>query len=146
MSSDSPFRYDRYRGVISLVNVQQGVIRKGDRVVSSHTKKKYEVIDVGIMHPEEISTGSLHPGQVGFIACNMKESSEGTCLPLNSLHKLTYFLLLIAHIGDTLHHVGQPVESMPGFKPTKAMVRSVSHGRRSEILKIFTGVCWSFPD
>ncbi|KAK0196836.1 P-loop containing nucleoside triphosphate hydrolase protein [Armillaria mellea] len=58
--------YDRYRGVISLISVQEGVIRKG------------------IMHPEEIPTNGLYPGQVGYIACNMKESSE-------------------AHIGDTLH-------------------------------------------
>lgn len=89
-------RYDRYRGVISLVNVQEGVLRKGeayhiqpyplpdmsittrgDKIVSCHTRKKYEVTEVGIMHPEEISTNGLYPGQVGYIACNMKESSEG---------------------------------------------------------------------
>ncbi|CAL1705284.1 unnamed protein product [Somion occarium] len=95
--------YDRYRGVISLVNVQSGVLRKGDKIASCHTRKKYDIIDLGIMHPEEVSTTSLRPGQVGYIACNMKESSE-------------------AHIGDTLHRVGSPVESMPGFKPAKAMV------------------------
>ncbi|KAH9950270.1 P-loop containing nucleoside triphosphate hydrolase protein [Amylocystis lapponica] len=95
--------YDRYRGVISLVNIKDGVLRKGDKIVSCHTGKKYEVTDLGIMHPEEEPTASLRPGQVGYIACNMKESSE-------------------AHIGDTLHRVGQPVKPMPGFKPAKAMV------------------------
>lgn len=49
----------------------------GDRIASCHTRKKYEIIEVGIMHPEELSTDSLRAGQVGFIACNMKESSEG---------------------------------------------------------------------
>lgn len=49
----------------------------GDKIASCHTRKKYEVIDIGLMHPEEESTGSLQPGQVGYIACNMKESSEG---------------------------------------------------------------------
>ncbi|CCM04403.1 uncharacterized protein FIBRA_06580 [Fibroporia radiculosa] len=90
--------YDRYRGVISLVNIQGG-----DKIASCHTRKKYEVVDLGIMHPEESPTASLQPGQVGFIACNMKESSE-------------------AHVGDTLHRVGETVEPMPGFKLAKAMV------------------------
>ncbi|KAG1754377.1 GTP-binding protein lepa C-terminus-domain-containing protein [Suillus lakei] len=85
--------YDRYRGVISLVSIQDGIIQKGDRIASCHTRKKYEITEVGLMHPEEVPTSSLQPGQVGYIACNMKESSE-------------------AHIGDTLHRVG----------PSKAMV------------------------
>ncbi|KAF8891221.1 translation factor GUF1, mitochondrial [Infundibulicybe gibba] len=95
--------YDRYRGVISLVNIQEGILRRGDKIASCHTRKKYEVTELGIMYPEEIPTTSLHPGQVGYIACNMKESAE-------------------AHIGDTLYRVGEPVDPMPGFKPSKAMV------------------------
>ncbi|KAL4246078.1 Translation factor GUF1, mitochondrial [Abortiporus biennis] len=95
--------YDRYRGVISLLSIQGGVLRKGDKIASCHTRKKYEVTELGIMYPEEVPTTSLRPGQVGYIACNMKESSE-------------------AHIGDTLHRVGSAVEPMPGFKPAKAMV------------------------
>ncbi|KAI0256867.1 GTP-binding protein lepa [Lactifluus subvellereus] len=95
--------YDRYRGVISLVSLQDGVLRKGDKIASCHTRKKYEITELGIMHPEEVPTAQLLPGQVGYIACNMKQSSE-------------------AHIGDTLHRVGEPVEPMPGFKPAKAMV------------------------
>jgi translation elongation factor EF-4 len=77
------------------------------------------------MHPEEIPTESLNPGQVGYFACNMKQSSEGIHL---------YFILcstglysiscvrLTAHIGDTIHRVGEIVEPMAGFQPTKAMV------------------------
>ncbi|KAI0341647.1 GTP-binding protein lepa [Trametopsis cervina] len=95
--------YDQYRGVVSLVSIQGGILKKGDKIASCYTRKKYEVIDVGIMHPEEMSTQTLRPGQVGYVACNMKESSE-------------------AHIGDTLHRVGAPVDPMPGFKPAKAMV------------------------
>lgn len=52
-------------------------MRAGDKVASCHTRKKYEVQEVGIMFPEELPTGSLQPGQVGYITCNMKESSEG---------------------------------------------------------------------
>ncbi|KAG6837271.1 Translation factor guf1 mitochondrial [Arthromyces matolae] len=97
------YSYDRYRGVISLINVQEGVLRKGDKITSCHTRKKYEVTEIGIMHPEEVQTDGLRAGQVGYIACNMKESSE-------------------AHIGDTLHRVGEPVEPLPGFQPAKPMV------------------------
>ncbi|KAH9483887.1 Translation factor guf1 mitochondrial [Psilocybe cubensis] len=109
-SADSPLKaflfdsmYDKYRGVISLVSVQGGVLRKGDKIASCYTRKKYEITELGIMYPEEIPTKSLNPGQVGYIACNMKQSSE-------------------AHIGDTIHRVGETVEPMAGFQPTKAMV------------------------
>ncbi|KAI0807892.1 GTP-binding protein lepa [Fomes fomentarius] len=95
--------YDRYRGVISLMSIQEGVLRKGDKIASCHTRKKYEVTELGIMHPEEESTDCLRPGQVGFVACSMKESAE-------------------AHIGDTFYRLGQPVDPMAGFKPAKAMV------------------------
>jgi hypothetical protein len=57
---------------------------------------------------QEIPTGSLYAGQCGYITCNMKESAE-------------------AHIGDTLHIQGAPVEAMPGFQPAKAMVVSTGH-------------------
>lgn len=71
------------------------------------------------MHPEEIPTDSLHPGQVGYIACNMKESSEGAHprQPQRTMSKIS-----IAHIGDTLHRVGESVAAMTGFQPAKAMV------------------------
>ncbi|KAL9715366.1 Translation factor guf1 mitochondrial [Leucoagaricus gongylophorus] len=95
--------YDKYRGVISLINIQNGTLKRGDKIVSCHTRKKYEITEVGIMHPEETPVQVLHPGQVGYIACNMKQSSE-------------------AHIGDTLHRLGSPVDPMAGFKPSKAMV------------------------
>ncbi|CAK5277610.1 unnamed protein product [Mycena citricolor] len=76
--------YDRYRGVVSLLAIQDGVLKKGDRIASSYTRKKYEVTDLGIMNPEEIPATSLFPGQVGFIACNMKESTEGRLLSIGA--------------------------------------------------------------
>ncbi|KAG9013242.1 Translation factor guf1 mitochondrial [Tulasnella sp. 427] len=112
--------YDRYRGVISLFSLQDGQIKKGmfgsvrglqlhsykssgDKIISCHTKKRYDVIEVGVMNPEETPVGTLYAGQVGYVACNMKQSSE-------------------AHIGDTFYRMGEPVEPMPGFKQSKAMV------------------------
>ncbi|KAG6376243.1 GTP-binding protein lepa [Boletus reticuloceps] len=100
--------YDRYRGVISLVSITRWgdsflFMLTGDKIASCHTRKKYEVQEVGVMYPEELPTASLRPGQVGYIACNMKESSE-------------------AHVGDTLYRVGAQVDPMPGFRPAKPMV------------------------
>jgi len=53
------------------------VSSEGDKIASCHTRKKYEITELGIMHPEEVPAGQLLPGQVGYIACNMKQSSEG---------------------------------------------------------------------
>jgi translation elongation factor EF-4 len=50
--------------------------------MSCHTRRKYEITEVGVMHPEEIPTSSLQSGQVGYIACNMKESSEGEAIAI----------------------------------------------------------------
>ncbi|KAG8763099.1 Translation factor guf1 mitochondrial [Ceratobasidium sp. 423] len=55
-------QYDRYRGVVSLVSLQSGQLRKGDKIASCHTRKKYDIVDIGIMHPEEEPTGMLQAG------------------------------------------------------------------------------------
>lgn len=107
---DKPFRgllfdswYDKYVGVVCMLGMKDGVLRKGDKVVSAHSDTKYEITEIGIMHPEQVPTGYLHAGQVGYIVCGMKSASE-------------------AHIGDTFHHLGQTVEVLPGFQPAQSMV------------------------
>ncbi|KAG8902858.1 Translation factor guf1 mitochondrial [Tulasnella sp. 403] len=92
-------------GVISLFSIQDGVLKKGDKIVSCHTKKRYDVIEVGVMNPEETPIGNIYAGQVGYVACNMKQSSEGK-----------------SHIGDTFYQFGEAVEPLAGFKQSKAMV------------------------
>jgi translation elongation factor EF-4 len=52
----------------------------GDKIASCHTRKKYEVTELGIMHPEELPTTSLQAGQVGYVACNMKQANEGAAM------------------------------------------------------------------
>lgn len=59
----------------------------GDKIASCHTRKRYEITDLGIMHPEEVPTTQLLPGQVGYIACNMKQSSEGTRPSVHTLSR-----------------------------------------------------------
>ncbi|KAJ2701637.1 Translation factor guf1 mitochondrial [Coemansia sp. IMI 209128] len=109
-SEDKPFKallfdtwYDTYVGVVCLMAVKDGSIRRGDKIVSSHSGTKYEVMEVGVMHPEQTPTTQLRVGQVGYIVCNMKSIAE-------------------AHVGDTFYRDKFPVEALPGFVPAKSMV------------------------
>lgn len=107
---DKPFRallfdawYDTYVGVVCLFAIQSGVLKKGLRIVSGHSKEVYTVADLGIMHPEKCTTTSLHAGQVGYVILNMKTIKD-------------------AHIGDTFGNPDTKFEIFPGFKPPKPMV------------------------
>ncbi|KAI9638759.1 uncharacterized protein MKK02DRAFT_9599, partial [Dioszegia hungarica] len=95
--------YDHFRGVVSLVRLFSGSIRKGDKVRFLQAGKKYDVLEVGVHNPEEVPVDVLLDGQVGYVVCNMKNSDE-------------------AHIGDTICHADKLVDALPGFKPMKAMV------------------------
>eukprot|EP01132_Coremiostelium_polycephalum_P003797 gene3797-4726_t len=95
--------FDRFRGVICLVKVVDGSIKKGDKIVAAGSKQEYEVFDVGIMHPEQESTPALYTGQVGYVTPGMKTSKE-------------------ARVGDTFFNKDHPVEPLPGFKPAQQMV------------------------
>ncbi|KAG5845313.1 hypothetical protein ANANG_G00137490 [Anguilla anguilla] len=109
-SKDDPFKalvfdsnFDHYRGVVANIALLGGQVRKGDRIVSAHQGKTYEVNELGILRPEEHPTDRLYAGQVGYVIAGMKDVKE-------------------AQIGDTLFHHKHPVEALPGFKPAKAMV------------------------
>ncbi|GKC44760.1 translation factor GUF1 homolog, mitochondrial isoform X1, partial [Tanacetum coccineum] len=97
--------YDEYKGVICHVAVVDGSLRKGDKIMSAATGQSYEILDVGIMHPELRSTGILLTGQVGYIVSGMRSTKE-------------------ARIGDTLSHTKTVVEPLAGFKEAKHMVFS----------------------
>ncbi|XP_040028619.2 translation factor Guf1, mitochondrial [Gasterosteus aculeatus] len=109
-SIDDPFKalvfdsnFDHYRGVVANIAVLGGRVRKGDRIVSAHLGKSYEVNELGLLRPDEHPTQKLFAGQVGYIIAGMKDVKE-------------------AQIGDTLYLQDHPVEALPGFKPAKAMV------------------------
>uniref|UniRef100_A0A7N9CA56 GTP binding elongation factor GUF1 n=1 Tax=Macaca fascicularis TaxID=9541 RepID=A0A7N9CA56_MACFA len=95
--------FDQYRGVIANVALFDGVVSKGDKIVSAHTQKTYEVNEVGVLNPNEQPTHKLYAGQVGYLIAGMKNVIE-------------------AQIGDTLYLHKQPVEPLPGFKSAKPMV------------------------
>jgi len=95
--------FDEYRGVICLITLKNGILKKGDRVTLAQASTSYEVLELGLMYPEPVPTAALYAGQVGYIITGMKTIRE-------------------ARIGDTLYHTKKPVELFPGFKPAKPMV------------------------
>ena len=95
--------FDEYRGVICLIEVVDGAIKKGDRITAAGTEQGYEVLDIGLMYPNPQATDVLYTGQVGFLIAGMKTVKE-------------------ARIGDTFYHTKQPIKPLPGFKPAKSMV------------------------
>jgi elongation factor 4 len=95
--------FDDYRGVICLIAVHDGVIRKGDSITLAQQNNTYEVLELGLMFPDEQACDALYAGQVGYIITGMKTVKE-------------------ARVGDTLYHTKKPVTPFPGFKPAKPVV------------------------
>ncbi|KAM9470909.1 translation factor Guf1, mitochondrial isoform 1-T1 [Clarias gariepinus] len=95
--------FDHYRGVVANIALFSGQVCKGDKIVSAHLRKTYEVNELGILRPDEQPTARLYAGQVGYVIAGMKEVKD-------------------AQIGDTFYLQKQPVEALPGFKPAKSMV------------------------
>lgn len=95
--------FDDYRGVICLVAVHDGIMKKGDDISLSHSGSRYEVLECGLMYPNQVQCEALYPGQVGYLIAGMKTVKE-------------------AWIGDTICHTKKEVHPFPGFKRAKPMV------------------------
>ncbi|HML19380.1 MAG TPA: translation elongation factor 4 [Candidatus Dependentiae bacterium] len=95
--------FDSYRGVVCLIAVKDGVIKKGDMITLAHDNITYEVLEIGLMYPNETPCDALYAGQVGYLITGMKTIHE-------------------ARIGDTIFLAKHPVKPFPGFKPAKPMV------------------------
>jgi GTP-binding protein LepA len=96
--------YDPYRGVVIVIRVIDGVIRKGMKIHLMAEGQDYESLQVGIFTPKAIEVDTLAAGEVGFLVANIKKISD-------------------AKIGDTITETGNPTsEPFPGFKELKPMV------------------------
>jgi GTP-binding protein LepA len=96
--------YDTYRGVVTLVRVFEGTLRKGQKVRFMATGKAYEVANVGIMAPHPTEVEALGAGEVGFLTAAIKEVAE-------------------TRVGDTITEADNPTaQAMPGFKLIQPMV------------------------
>ncbi|USE39065.1 translation elongation factor 4 [Endozoicomonas sp. SCSIO W0465] len=96
--------FDNYLGVVSLVRVKNGTLRKGEKIIVKSTRQSHVVDNVGIFTPKRTPTGVLKAGEVGYVVAGIKD-----------IHG--------APVGDTLTHLKtQDVEALPGFKHVKPQV------------------------
>ncbi len=96
--------FDNYLGIVSLVRVKNGTLRKGQKILVKSTMGAHVVDDVGINTPKRSSTNALKAGEVGYVIAGIKDIQG-------------------APVGDTLTHAKTPdVEAMPGFKTVKPQV------------------------
>ena len=97
-------KFDNYLGIVSLVRVVNGELRKGDKMLVKSTRETYQVDDVGIYTPKRTPTGILRAGEVGYVVAGIKD-----------IHG--------APVGDTLTKAKTPdVPSLPGFQKIKPQV------------------------
>jgi GTP-binding protein LepA len=98
--------FDAYRGVIVLVRVMQGTMRKGQRIRMMANGKSFEVESMGVLMPKPVEIGQLTAGEVGFFAATIKTVGD-------------------TKIGDTVTDDTRPAATqLPGFEDIKPMVFS----------------------
>ncbi|MCZ7642445.1 MAG: translation elongation factor 4 [Pseudorhodoplanes sp.] len=96
--------YDAYLGVIVLVRVVDGTLKKGDRIRMMGTDAAYEVDRVGVFTPKKLEIDRLGPGEIGFLTASIKEVAD-------------------TRVGDTITDDRKPVtEPLPGFRPAIPVV------------------------
>jgi GTP-binding protein LepA len=106
--------YDSYRGAVVMVRVVDGVLKKGDKVRFYATRTDYEVTEMGVFCPFAAAIEELGPGEVGFLAANIK-SVHDVKLGDTVTHA-------VAAPGRGPHHIGPTTDPLPGFKEVKPMV------------------------
>src|SRR5436190_1069202 len=96
--------YDVYLGVVVLVRIVDGVMKKGNRIRMMGTNAAYDVERVGFFTPKMEQVDELGPGEIGFITAAIKEVAD-------------------TRVGDTITDDRKPVhEMLPGFKPAIPVV------------------------
>ena len=96
--------FDNYLGVVSLVRVMQGEIKRKDKILVMSTGRAHEVDQVGVFTPKRLLKERLGPGEVGFVCASIKE-----------VHG--------APVGDTITLAGSPAaEALPGFQEVQPRV------------------------
>jgi GTP-binding protein LepA len=96
--------YDAYLGVVVLVRVVDGELKKGQRITLMSTNASYQVERVGISRPKKEMVESLGPGEIGFFTAAIKQVAD-------------------TRVGDTVTEEKRPAaEALPGFKPAQPVV------------------------
>jgi GTP-binding protein LepA len=98
--------FDAYRGVIVLVRVMQGTMRKGQRIRFMSNGRAYDIDQIGFLSPKPVEAAELSAGEVGFFAATIKNVAD-------------------TRIGDTVTDDAHPaVAALAGFEDIKPMVFS----------------------
>ncbi len=96
--------YDAYLGVVVIIRVIDGKIRKGDRIRMMKTGGTYPIDRLGVFRPKMENIDELGPGEIGFITASIKQVRD-------------------TRVGDTITHERKPcAEPLPGFKPSQPVV------------------------
>ena len=96
--------FDPYRGVVALVRVVDGSIKKGDEVRLVNAGTEILVEEVGARHPKEVALPNLSVGEVGYLVTGLKDVSQ-------------------VRVGDTItSRIGGVTEPLPGYREAKPMV------------------------
>ncbi|MGB0554174.1 MAG: translation elongation factor 4 [Alphaproteobacteria bacterium] len=96
--------YDPYLGVVTLVRVLEGTLKKDMKIQMMATGAVHQVDRVGVFTPKRVETGELGPGEIGYITASIKSVAD-------------------CKIGDTLTEDRRPTETaLPGFRPTIPVV------------------------
>ena len=96
--------FNSFRGIITLCKVENGSIRKGDKVKFFNTGMEYTADEVGVLKMDMIPTQQLSTGEVGYIISGIKNAKE-------------------VKVGDTITHVDEPCDkAIAGFQEVKPMV------------------------
>jgi GTP-binding protein LepA len=96
--------YDSYLGVIVLVRIMDGVLKKGDTIMMMQNGSKHHVDRIGVFRPAMQPVDELGPGEIGFLTASIKQVRD-------------------TKVGDTITHDKRPTEkALPGFKPSVPVV------------------------
>ncbi|MEM9498413.1 MAG: translation elongation factor 4 [Pseudomonadota bacterium] len=96
--------YDAYLGVVVLVRIMDGTLKKGDRIRMMQTGATYGVDRIGVFRPAMTTIDMLGPGEIGFITASIKQVRD-------------------TKVGDTITHEKKgATEPLPGFQPSVPVV------------------------
>ena len=96
--------FNSFRGIIAYFKIENGVIRKGDKVKFFNTGMEYDADEVGVLKMEMKPRQELRTGEVGYIISGIKDAKE-------------------VQVGDTITHINRPCEkAIEGFQEVKPMV------------------------
>jgi GTP-binding protein LepA len=96
--------YDAYLGVVVLVRLMDGVLKKGDRIKMLSNHSTHHVDRLGVFRPKMQDIDELGPGEMGFITASIKQVRD-------------------TRVGDTITHEKKGTDvALPGFKPSQPVV------------------------